>query len=71
MNLIVSALREYRHFFIILFKGHWLYCAYRLSFYVAFGRGNVLEFPGMFKESHVWLQITLENQMPGEFGFPL
>ena len=34
-------------------------------------RGNVLRFPIMFKDSHVWLQITLENQMSGESGFPL
>ena len=24
---------------------------------------NILGFSGMFKDSHVWLQITLENQM--------
>ena len=24
----------------------------------------------MFKDSHVWLQITLRNQIPKEFGFP-
>ena len=34
-------------------------------------RGNVLEFPRMFKDSYVWLQITLGNQMPEESGFPL
>ena len=34
-------------------------------------QGNVLGFPGMFKDSHVWLQITQGNQMPGEFEFPL
>ena len=28
-------------------------------------QGNVLGFLGMFKDSHVWLQITLENQMLG------
>ena len=33
-------------------------------------RGNVLGFLGMFKDSHVWLQIMPGNQMPGEFGFP-
>ena len=33
--------------------------------------GNVLEFSEMFKDSYVWLQITLGNQMPEEFGFPL
>ena len=26
-------------------------------------RGNVLRFPKMFKDSHVWLQIVPENQM--------
>ena len=25
----------------------------------------------MFKDSNVWLQITVGNQMLGEFGFPL
>ena len=25
-------------------------------------RGNILEFLGMFKDTHVWLQITLGNQ---------
>ena len=34
-------------------------------------RGNILEFPGMFKDSYVWLQITLGNLMPRESGFPL
>ena len=34
-------------------------------------QGNVLGFSGMFKDSHVWLQITLGNQMSVEFGFPL
>ena len=34
-------------------------------------RGNVLEFLRMFKDSHVWLQITLRNQMLGESKFPL
>ena len=34
-------------------------------------RGNVLGFPEIFKDSHVWLQITLGNQMLEEFGFPL
>ena len=34
-------------------------------------RGNVLEFSRMFKDSYVWLQITLGNQMSGESGFPL
>ena len=34
-------------------------------------RGNALEFLGMFKNSHVWLQITLGNQMSGESRFPL
>ena len=33
-------------------------------------RGNVLGFLGMFKDSHVWLQITLGNQIPEESGFP-
>ena len=33
--------------------------------------GNVLRFPKMFKNSHVWLQIALGNQMPGIFRFPL
>ena len=32
-------------------------------------RGNILGFLGMFKDSHVWLQITPENQMPRESGF--
>ena len=32
-------------------------------------RGNVLEFLGMFKDSHVWLQITPGNQMPRESEF--
>ena len=31
---------------------------------------NVLGFLRMFKDSYTWLQITPENQMPGEFGFP-
>ena len=26
---------------------------------------NILGFLGMFKDSHVWLQITLENQVLG------
>ena len=34
-------------------------------------QGNVLGFLGMFKVSHIWLQITLGDQMPGEFGYPL
>ena len=34
-------------------------------------RGNVLRFLGMFKDSYVWLQITLGNQMSGESGFTL
>ena len=34
-------------------------------------RGNILGFSGMFKDSHVWLQITLGNQMLREFGFLL
>ena len=34
-------------------------------------RGNVLRFPGMFRDSYVWLQITLGNQMPGESEFLL
>ena len=34
-------------------------------------RDNVLGFPKMFKDSHVWLQITLGNQMSREFGCPL
>ncbi|KAL4612400.1 hypothetical protein ACB092_08G195700 [Castanea dentata] len=33
-------------------------------------RGNILEFSRMFKNSHVWLQIMLENKMSREFGFP-
>ena len=33
-------------------------------------RDNILGFLGMFKDSHVWLQITSENLMPGESGFP-
>ena len=33
--------------------------------------GNILGFLEMFKDSHVWLQITLGNQMPREFGFLL
>ena len=33
--------------------------------------GNVLEFPETFKDSYVWLQITLENQIPRESGFSL
>ena len=32
--------------------------------------GNVLGFLGIFKDSHVWLQITPVNQMRGESGFP-
>ena len=32
-------------------------------------RGNILRLLGMFKDSHVWLQIMPENQMPGESGF--
>ena len=34
-------------------------------------RGNVLGFSRMFKDSHVWLQITLGNQMPGKSRFLL
>ena len=34
-------------------------------------QGNVLKFLRMFKDSHVWLQITLGNQMPEKSGFPL
>ena len=34
-------------------------------------RDNVLGFLGMFKDSHVWLQITLGNQILGESGFPI
>ena len=34
-------------------------------------RGNILEFLGMLKDSHVWLQITLGNQIPAESRFPL
>ena len=34
-------------------------------------RGNVLGFSVMFKDTHIWLQITLGNQMLGESGFPL
>ena len=34
-------------------------------------RGNVLGFSGMFKDSNVWLQIMLGNQMLRESGFPL
>ena len=33
--------------------------------------GNVLGFPRMFKNSHVWLQIMLGNQMLEESRFPL
>ena len=33
--------------------------------------GNVLRFLGMFKDSHVLLQIMLGNQMPEESRFPL
>jgi len=33
--------------------------------------GDVLGFQRMFKYFYVWLQITLGNQMPEEFGFPL
>ena len=33
-------------------------------------RGNILGFLGMFKDSHVWLQIMPGNQMLEEFGFP-
>ena len=33
-------------------------------------RGNVLAFLRIFKDSHIWLQITLGNQMSGEYGFP-
>ena len=33
--------------------------------------GNVIRFLIIFKDSHVWLQITLRNQMLGEFEFPL
>ena len=33
-------------------------------------RGTVLGFLGMLKDSHVWLQITLKNQMSGVSGFP-
>ena len=33
-------------------------------------QGNVLEFPRMFKNFHVWLQITSNNQMLGESRFP-
>ena len=33
--------------------------------------GNVLGFSRMFTDSHVWLQITLGNQMPGESEFSL
>ena len=32
--------------------------------------GNVLRFLGMFKDSYVWLQITLRNQMSEESEFP-
>ena len=31
---------------------------------------NVLGFLGMFKDSHVWLQIMQENQMPGASDSP-
>ena len=34
-------------------------------------QGNILGFLGIFKDSHVWLQITLRNQMPEVSGFPL
>ena len=34
-------------------------------------RGNILGFLGMFKDSYIWLQITLGNQMPGESRFLL
>ena len=34
-------------------------------------QGNILGFLGMFKDSHVWLQITLRNQISEESGFPL
>ena len=34
-------------------------------------RGNILGFLGMFKDSHIWLKITPENQMPRESGFSL
>ena len=32
---------------------------------------NILEFSRMFKDSHIWLQTTLGNQMLGESRFPL
>ena len=34
-------------------------------------RGNVLGFLRMFKDSYIWLQITLGNQMSGESEFPI
>lgn len=34
--------------------------------YVTFGTGSVLGFLEIFKNFHVWLQITPINQMPGE-----
>ena len=34
-------------------------------------QSNVLEFSGIFKDSYIWLQIILRNQMLGESGFPL
>ena len=33
-------------------------------------RDNVLGFTGMFKDSHIWLQIMQRNQMSGESRFP-
>ena len=33
--------------------------------------GNILEFSKMFKDSHIWLQITLGNQILGKSRFPL
>ena len=33
-------------------------------------RDNVLGFTGMFKDSHIWLQIMQRNQMSEESRFP-
>ena len=33
--------------------------------------GNILGFSRMFKDSHIWLQIMPENQMPRESEFSI
>ena len=45
-------------------------CKVTIALMWCFIRGNILGFLGMFKDSHVWLQITPGNQMLGESGFP-